>query len=920
MNRIFVGGISPEGETLLTSYLNVFMPDAVIEPLKAVGIKGRMKNHAKRQDVALVIIDESLYQACVGVADDVLSLPKVHKYINDDGLSQFLISKFGRLDGATVGVATPIEDVQPVSVPLEVTHSVRDDEFENMTFSESVDEDSTSSEDIIRDLEDKLAKSEMMVRNLTLQLKDNKSDAEDDISAFFSRIRELEESLASKEAELQAADGDSYKSQEKIAKAEKVIAEVDDLKKQLKDANEDKSELSFQRDKFAKEVETLQAKVDELTTQITDFESIKSELAEKSSEIITLTAQLAEKELELTARSAEFSGKDSEFGVLHEQFLEQGKKNVELTTEIANIKAQLADAELKVSNLTIDLESKSEELARALAEIESLKSQLATKVEELEAKERDINSSLEMSSDAESKLTELTGRIEELTAELETSKAQYEAQTAELEAEKAKVQQYIEDIESFKADIEKLEHKDAEIDMLNANIQEQKALINSLNNNIEDLKAEIVVKSDELSKAKESEVLAQESVAIKENALYDMIQEKKALEDKVVEAEEARLRSETDLVTCRAELDKLKADVDAKQITISEQLATISKLENQITSLQSNLETAKANEDSVTRLESELLEERRKSARLSSEIDVLKKNEDSGKVTELRIEVAKLKSELEQARVGTVSAEEFKKVQNEMIEYRDRCTSLELDGVDKDEELNELTNGIFGKLANIAMPKTAYDVTIDKPKDVGERFYCVAGGSLESSTAVYQLLRRTCSADSKTRYLIIDLVTDTAIDREFGITTIKSPVQWLIGSEPFRNFIAETKFRNVRVLSTALDYLNYLALLQVDWQSRLDELKGFADVVIINIGCLNNMVSKVLFNTFSTVMKTHVITKATPVNLRTVILNMTGFGTVDSNVTIDCVNFDDKASKAMYQRLVQKYKAQIVKDTDVLRL
>ena len=99
MFKVFVGGISPEGEHLLTTYLNVFMPDAVIEPLKAVGIKGKMKNHAKRQDVALVIIDESLYQACVGVADDVLALPKVHKYVDDDGLNQFLISKFGRLDG-----------------------------------------------------------------------------------------------------------------------------------------------------------------------------------------------------------------------------------------------------------------------------------------------------------------------------------------------------------------------------------------------------------------------------------------------------------------------------------------------------------------------------------------------------------------------------------------------------------------------------------------------------------------------------------------------------------------------------------------------------------------------------------------------------------------------------------------------------
>mgnify|MGYP004682862971 CR=1 FL=1 len=67
--KVFVGNISPEGEHILTTYLNVFMPDAVIEPLKPAGIKGKMKNHATRQDVALVILDESLYQSCVGVLE-----------------------------------------------------------------------------------------------------------------------------------------------------------------------------------------------------------------------------------------------------------------------------------------------------------------------------------------------------------------------------------------------------------------------------------------------------------------------------------------------------------------------------------------------------------------------------------------------------------------------------------------------------------------------------------------------------------------------------------------------------------------------------------------------------------------------------------------------------------------------------------
>ena len=47
MSKILVGGISEESNRLLNIYIDKFMPDVTVEPLRAARIKGKIKNHAK---------------------------------------------------------------------------------------------------------------------------------------------------------------------------------------------------------------------------------------------------------------------------------------------------------------------------------------------------------------------------------------------------------------------------------------------------------------------------------------------------------------------------------------------------------------------------------------------------------------------------------------------------------------------------------------------------------------------------------------------------------------------------------------------------------------------------------------------------------------------------------------------------------
>ena len=173
MTKVFVGGITPEGERLVNMYLEKFMPDAVIEPLKAAGIRGRIKNHAKRPDVALVIIDESLYEQCRDVASDVLAMPKVHKYVNDEGLKQFLISKFGVIEGVDTDSSTPIGD--NVEIKQSVSSNRVDESLDFGDISEESSDESFSAE-YVNKLRMELEQSQLLVRNLSEQLQGSSTE------------------------------------------------------------------------------------------------------------------------------------------------------------------------------------------------------------------------------------------------------------------------------------------------------------------------------------------------------------------------------------------------------------------------------------------------------------------------------------------------------------------------------------------------------------------------------------------------------------------------------------------------------------------------------------------------------------------------------------------------------------------------
>lgn len=901
-SKVLVGGISPEGEQILNTYLKHFLPDATIEPLKSVGIKGTMKTKAVRADVIMVILDESLWDACTGYVDDVLCMDKVFKYLNDDGLTQYLISRFGKLDGS-------IETEPILESSLSNYRTVDDDDSSSMIVTTSNDsvEDNSAKDAKIATLQDKLAQSEMLVKNLTAQLEDSQNAS--DIAPFIEKIKDLEQTIAEKDAELQQHESHSFEASDKLEKADQVLKERNDLKAEIKQLKEDCADLDFKRQKAVEEKESMQKEFDTLQSEVSDLRETRDKLEE-------VTASLQE----MTERCAALESSNSDVGVLQSKIEEQKA----VISDFDTIKRELAEKELAIQNLQVDLDTKTKKVEDITKKLNDLSSLIDEKDDELQKKQEEIDNLIEEKKNSEEQLyeqiTSLKNELSELTIALEKKSNEI----ADLEREKNDTNDTLTKLQD---EVDTLGGKDSEISELQSVLAESKKTVKDLQNTINELNNTIATqegtiaayeKRDEIIKADKAKSTQALTQALKENEELTTTIEEGKEKISVLEVEVSDLRKQL------SDMDDANSDALANKDAELEVLQNDKKkLENEVSKLRESLIETKGDSDTIDQLNNNLLEERRKNARISAELEVLRSSSEMLSNSDNLVEINKLKKEIEELKSELDNKEnQVSDVSDEDLQaLRQKCADLEIELVEKTDLVNEYQNGIFGQLANVALPKVAYDIKVIVPDKLTSKCIVTASGSVESNLALYQNLKRTCTTVNNKSYLIVDLVTDTSIDMAFGITNIQSPVKWLTGEQPYQAFLADTKFNNVKVLSTGLAYMNDLSLLSVDWVQRINELQNQFDTVIFNVGCLNNFVAKILFGSFTKIMSGHIIVKATPINLRTVILTLTGYNDKRSlsNVIVSCVNFDTTSSKPLYQKLVSKCQAQILKDADILR-
>lgn len=969
------------------------MPDATVEPLKQAGIRSKIKNHAKRPDVALVIMDEALYHTCEDVAGDILRLPKVHKYIDDVGLKEFLISKFGVLEvEETVKdsvVDVPVEDVKPEVVEepvVEVPQATK----------QGVDMDfgatdipyfagGTSDADELERVKKELEQSKLLVSSLTKQI--HNSDKDSDIPILVDKIKTLESQLKEANQKLEDERNASYMDKGKVARAEEIIVDLDATRKDLQSQREHSAKIEFEKqtlgkkleevtkslkaieefpEKYKKAMEELdvahkdyneayaqfESKCDEYDVLVKRYQSLEekysAEVEGYNKTINGLKADIENEKRESVVHSAE---QDKELSNLRDIIsakdieLEQARQKIEalakevsaketsakianenierLNEEVASLKFDLEEARKSLGVKTEDAEKAQQEVSQLKFSLESVSSQLSElrtkltksdtekvelqkKANETEAKLNSVITNLEESTKRVTSLREELAEKTESFAKLqhdltgETSKAAtYERTVAEKEAEIDRVSAELvtakEEIIDLRTEKTKLLEQLSELDQLKARNEELSNTLNSANETISSLKGILSEKESEL----ESEI---SRVELGNSNMSDLEQRLQIATDNL-----NKLRGvQKDNDNLRAELEKVKSDLATK----SEALLT----------MRTEKSESEANaEKEYLHLTNELRDKEREIDRLEQEVALLKRGEDKdGKTADLRLKIVSLTEELQELKhkKDTDSSEELMNLRKELTDSRERCATLELDVVDRDEQLKEIMDSIFTQMLNCASFKYPLNTTLKVGEEHLVGFSVIGGGSSESNLYTYKALRSTCTQNPNKRILILDLSTDSYIDAEFKVAKVNTPIRWLQGSEPLAPFVANTCFKNVKVVSTGLAYMNTLALLLVDWEEKLRELKGVADLVLINVGSLDNIVSKIMFQSLASVMKGHVVVRATPINIRTTMLSLAGFYDL-KNTEVVCMNFD-KTSNAMYQKLAGKYKAKILTDNNGL--
>lgn len=871
MKSIVVGGLEQNSINIVTTYLESVYSDLDLKVLGTSGIAGVVTRAISTPDVVLIVLDSEIYNSLKPRVKN-LGHSKVYEFKNDEDLEDYCCKLVG-VDKPKKEEISPepifnkpvleSEDNSLPDLPTEATESVEETSFEDTNFEEISAKETDA---IISKLKDELAQKDMMIRNLEKQVSDLESGSSDEEKEMIAEIRRLKLELSETKEKLETSINSSseldYSTKAKIEFAEKKIAELNDLKIKV--------------DNYEIQISSLTKQVSDLTST---NENLGSQIEDYSDEVSDLTSNVDDLKSKLEAKDLEIEGKQKELVLLQEK-----------VTDLEGVRDKVENLNSQISTLNIDLRNKDVDI-------------------------NSLNDKLKESSEQISNLSEKIEILENSESTLKRDNSTLVSEKSNLESEISKLQSTLDTKdESIKLLENKLEEKSLEVSTVQERLVELRSKINNSASTSEELRKSIQDYELQLSeKTGEYTSLLAKYDSLKKDyqgvsdSLSTLKSEKDDFENKLISATQTNLELESDLTQTKASLKSRDDIIKAKEDRISELESEELKNKNLIESLETQLSNLKASNDKISSLEDDLLESRRLNSKLSSDLESMKKLDDSGKVQSLKIEVAQLKHKLS----------EYENTESDLDVLRNRCTDLELQLASSRNENKQL--GVFAQMHNISKPKLAYDCKLDL-SDIPNNLVCIAGGSAESTASTYQLLRKTCQKYEK-RCLILDLSNDSYIDREFGTKNVKNPSDWLLGLQPFTSCLASTKFNNVKVITTGLSYINDLSLLSIDWGTKLSELSSFADIVLIHIGSLNNSVTKILFNTFNSCMKSHIIVNATPINLRATILNLAGLVNLNKSLTtVDCVNFDINTSRGIFQKLASKYNSQICSDDDVIFL
>lgn len=437
--------------------------------------------------------------------------------------------------------------------------------------------------------------------------------------------------------------------------------------------------------------------------------------------------------------------------------------------------------------------------------------------------------------------------------------------------------------------------------------------IDELNNTISSMQNNYGKLEDDYKNINEELGRVRSESSLKSGVLRDKDKEISKLNDKVTKLE----KDIENLVTLEDDNKSLKNTLKSKDIDIKSKDDEINRLKSEILNqgkLNSQVENYKSllSESDKAKSEKEkqlvLLEEKydellNKYNTLSDTsestiAELQEKYEKSDKsVTKLNIEKINLENRVKVLEQSSDRNNDFESTLSELTEIRNKYASLKVN--------------IFNTISTKAMPYQ--DVKVPLIKSIInylKNITFVFSGNTESRKGTYKCIFDKLNNDSSQKYIIVDVVSETAIDYVFQMKDIVDGMKWFTVGGGVQNYLSHTCIPNVQVLMPKVGYVNDSYFLTVNWEKRLNELENSGYKVIIYCGDISNLIGRVLFESFAELGNTDVYVHGNVLGSRAVLANAKGLKGI-KNSNIKYFDFNKDVSK-FYDAMKKRYNCEII--------
>lgn len=490
------------------------------------------------------------------------------------------------------------------------------------------------------------------------------------------------------------------------------------------------------------------------------------------------------------------------------------------------------------------------------------------------------------------------------------------------------------DIESIKEDLRSLESQleisESKVKSSEETIDQQKATISSLEGKLKKVSNDYDSVLSELNdlqviKSKQAGVLHDKEKKIEE--LLGIIKKLEESSEKIKELMDTVSRYKSEINRKDKEIGELRVDIGSKDRDIvrnSIELERLRSLQGTDDKLESANKVIESLNGDIAKVSSENTELLKRINELDSTITSLKTENESNlrRVSELELLNEQLSKRVDSDSVSlsTLNQEKFELLSKVAVLERN-SGSADDNLINEIEELqrklNEMSGNIFTKIGSSALPNSSLGCKLLSGNTRFKNIRFAFSGSAESRKGSYKCLLDEFRSNKDTKYLIVDLVSETSVDYVFEIKKLVPGMEWFRRGGSLHQYLSGTILKNTRVLSPGLGYVNDSYFLCIDWKRRLSELENSGYKVVMFCGDISNVIGRVLHESFASCGESIIYVVGNSIGSRTIVTNLRGL----SNARDSIIAYYDynKAIERFYNMVSKTNECKILSERNVSR-